>query len=67
MIQELTCIALTHEIPEHGLEKGDLGTVVHRYDSGRAFEIEFLAGDGSTIAVLTLERNELRPLGLQAR
>jgi len=61
MIQELTSVALTHEIGE--LEKDDLGTVVHRYASGRAFEVEFLAGDGSTIAVLTLERNEIRPLG----
>lgn len=63
MIQELDSVTLTHEIPEHELEEGDLGTVVHRYDSGRAFEVEFLAGDGSTIAVLTLERDEIRPLG----
>lgn len=63
MIQELDSVALTHGIPEHELEKGNLGTVVHRYKSGRALEVEFLAGDGSTIAVLTLERDEVRPLG----
>lgn len=63
MIQELDSVALTREITEHELQEGDLGTVVHRYDSGRAFEVEFLAGDGSTIAVLTLERDEVRPLG----
>lgn len=62
MIRELDSVALTRGLPEHELEKGDLGTVVHRYDSGRAFEVEFLAGDGSTIAVLTLDRDEIRPL-----
>lgn len=50
IIQELDSVALTHEIPEHELEKADLGTVVHRCDSGRAFEVEFLAGNGSTLA-----------------
>jgi len=49
--------------PEHGLEEGDVGKVVHRYTSGEAYEVEFLAGDGTTLAVLTLECDEVRPLG----
>lgn len=62
MIEELDSVALTRDLPEHGLECGDVGRVVHRYDDGEAFEVEFLAGDGSTLAVLTLEADEVRPL-----
>ncbi|MFW6010377.1 MAG: DUF4926 domain-containing protein [Gemmatimonadota bacterium] len=62
MIEELDSVALTRNLPEHGLERGDVGKVVFRYDTGEAFEVEFLAGDGSTLAVLTLETDEVRPL-----
>ena len=62
MIRELDSVALLRNAPDHGLEEGDVGKVVHRYEDGRAFEVEFLAGDGSTLAVLTLERDEVRPL-----
>ncbi len=49
MIQELDSVALTHEFQEYELEKGDLGTVVHRYDSGRAFELLFTASAGEPV------------------
>lgn len=62
MIHELDSIALTRDLSEHGLKRGDVGKVVHRYDSGEAFEVEFLAGDGSTLAVVTLEDDDVRPL-----
>lgn len=62
MIRELDSVALTRDDPESGLEAGDVGRVVFCYGSGEAFEVEFLAGDGSTLAVLTLEKDELRPL-----
>ena len=50
---ELDLVALERDMPEHGLRKGDVGTVVHRYADGRAFEVEMMTGDGTTIAVLT--------------
>lgn len=62
MIEELDSVALTADVPEHGLEPGDVGRVVHRYRSGEGYEVEFLAGDGSTVAVLTLGTDDLRPL-----
>ena len=40
MISELETVALTHDIPEHGLKEGDLGAVVHCYGDRDAFEIE---------------------------
>ena len=62
MIHELESVALTTHRPDHGLEPGDVGKVIHRYASGEACEVEFPAGDGTTPAVLTLESDELRPL-----
>lgn len=41
MIKELDTIVLTHDIEEHGLEKGDIGVAVHCYGDGSAYEVEF--------------------------
>jgi len=60
MIRELDTIVLSRDLPEHGLERGDIGGVVHRYKSGEAFEVEFITGQGETIAVLTLNSEEVR-------
>ena len=53
---------LNRDFPEHGLVADDVGTVVHRYGSGSAFEVELLRGDGTTIAVVTVERGDVRPM-----
>ena len=63
MIAELALVALTRDLPEHDLQAGDVGTVVHCYQGGGAFEVEFASASGRTIAVLTLDRAALRPLG----
>ncbi len=44
-------------------EAHDLGAVVHRYTDGLAFEVEFVTGEGETIAVLTLTPDDIRPIG----
>jgi hypothetical protein len=62
-VAELDLVALERDVAEHGLRKGDVGTVVHRYEDGRAFAVEMMTGDGTTIAVLTLPLAEIRPLG----
>ena len=62
-IAELDLVALERDVAEHGLRRGDVGTVVHRYDDGRAFAVELMTGDGTTIAVLTLPLTDIRPLG----
>ena len=36
MIGELDTVVLTHDIPVHGLKKGDVGAVVHCYADGAA-------------------------------
>jgi hypothetical protein len=61
-MKEHDLVVLTHSSPEHGLEAGDIGTIVHCYADDAAFEVEFTSAEARTIAVLTLERNEVRQL-----
>jgi|PlaIllAssembly_1097288.scaffolds.fasta_scaffold1811619_1 hypothetical protein len=63
MFSELETVVLTRDIAEHGLKSGDIGAVVHSYQGGTAFEVEFVTGGGGTIAVLTLKEDDLRPVG----
>lgn len=63
MIKELDRVVLTAPVPVEGLERGDVGTVVHVYDSGKAFEVEFTTLDGKTAAVVTVEATQVRPIG----
>lgn len=39
---------------------GDVGTVVHLYRQGEAFEVEFMTLDGTTVAVVTLPASCVR-------
>ncbi len=61
-IKELDPVALNCDLPEHGLKAGDVGTAVLVHGNGAAFEVEFVAYDGHTVALLTLEKKQLRPL-----
>jgi hypothetical protein len=62
MIKELDRVVLTETIPQEGLERGDVGTVVFVHEDGRAFEVEFFTLDGQTAAVATVEASHLRPV-----
>ena len=62
-MKELSLVALTHNIPEHSLVAGDVGTIVHVYPSEVAYEVEFTTGLGRTIGVLTLKPMDVRPVG----
>ena len=63
MIRELDTVVLTDDIEEHGLEPGDVGTVVHSYSDGTAFEVEFVTAEGMTVALLTLTHGDIRLIG----
>jgi len=62
MIRELDNVVLTVDLPEYGLKKGDVGTVVLLHDS-RGYEVEFMTLGGSTIVVVSLSDNQVRPVG----
>jgi hypothetical protein len=61
-ILELDVVALTCDLAEHGLVRGDVGTAVLVHGDGAAFEVEFVGYDGHTVALVTLEREKIRPL-----
>jgi hypothetical protein len=62
MIKEHDRVVLTSDLPGEKLAVGDVGTVVHVHRDGKAFEIEFVALDGETVAIVTLERGQVRPV-----
>lgn len=59
-MREHSLVVLTRAVPEHGLEAGDVGTVVHKYRGGRAYEVEFASAGARSVAVLTLEPTDVR-------
>lgn len=61
-INELDAVVLTCDLPKYGLVRGDVGTAVMVHGSGVAFEVEFVGYDGHTVALVTLERAQVRPL-----
>jgi len=62
MIREHDQVALTEAVPADGLVAGDVGTVVHIYDNGQAYEVEFATLRGHTVAVTTLLASQVRPV-----
>ena len=62
MITEHDRVVLTAPVPTERLEIGDVGTVVHVYVDGKAFEVEFTALDGHTAAVATVDASQIRPI-----
>jgi len=58
---KLECVVLAHDVLEHGLRAGDLGTVVEVYPGG-GVEVEFVRGSGTTQAILTLSERDIRKI-----
>jgi hypothetical protein len=65
MIKELDTVVLAQDVVEHGLKQGDIGAVVHVYRDNAAYEVEFVSGEGQTVAVLTLLPTNIRPIRKQ--
>jgi len=63
MIEGLDLVVLRRGVDAHGLKEGDVGAVVYRYAGGEAYEVEFVTGQGRTVAVVTLEEKDVRSLG----
>ncbi len=62
MIRELESVVLTSDLPEYGLERGDIGTVVLVHRGSKGFEVEFVALDGETMAVASVLASQVRPI-----
>ncbi len=62
----LDVVALTEDIAESGLARGQVGTVVETLAPG-VFEVEFSDEGGRTYAQLALEQDKLLVLRLEAQ
>ena len=62
MIKEHDRVVLREEIPDQGLKTGDVGSVIHVHNKSEAFEVEFIALDGETLAIATLDASQVRPV-----
>ena len=60
-IRHLEAVALTEDLPQHGLVRGQVGTVVEAF-ADDAFEVEFSDDEGRTYASLALRPNQLMVL-----
>ena len=63
MMKELDMVMLTEDMPEHGLRRGDVGTVVLVHAGGAAYEVEFATFAGDTVAVASLPASRVRLVG----
>ena len=63
-IKLLDVVALTEDLPNRKLRRGQVGTVVEQLDPG-VFEVEFTDNDGRTFASLALKENQLLVLYYQ--
>jgi hypothetical protein len=57
----LDTIVLDRDLAEHGLRKGDLGSVVEVYEPD-GLEIEFVPASGRSAALVTLNGRDVRPV-----
>ena len=57
----LDTIVLDRDLPQHGLRKGDLGSVVEVYEPD-GLEVEFVTASGRSAALLTLTGRDVRPV-----
>jgi len=58
-VHPLDVVVLAHDVPAHGLRRGDLGAVVEVYGPD-AIGVEFVAASGRTQALVTLRPADLR-------
>ena len=62
-MKEHDIVVLAEDLPKHGLRAGDLGTVVLVHKRAAGYEVEFATLGGETVAVVTLEAGQVRPVG----
>ena len=62
MIKEHDLVALLYDLPNGSLLRGDVGTVVYVYESGKTIEVEFINAVGETLAVETLSATHVKPI-----
>ena len=58
-IKPLDVVALTQDVPDHNLKRGEIGTVVEVLANGEAFEVEFSDNNGQMYKCLSFLASQL--------
>jgi hypothetical protein len=61
-MQELERVALSVDLPEHGLKIGDIGMIVHIYADHKGYEVEFVTLSGDLLALVSVYPTQIRRL-----
>ena len=59
-IKLLDVVALTQDVPEHNLKRGEVGTVVEIFSNGEAYEVEFSDDNGQMYKCLSFLTSQLQ-------
>jgi hypothetical protein len=60
--RDLEAVQLRDDLPEYGLSRGEIGTVVHVFETADAYLVEFTNDvDGSTKALAELTPRQISP------
>jgi Domain of unknown function (DUF4926) len=63
--RSLERVRLRADLPEHGLKRGERGTVVQVFETAESYLVEFVSpADGSTRALAELTPDQLAPAGV---
>jgi hypothetical protein len=61
-----TRVSLAEDLPEYGLHKGDLATIIERHegkkDQETGYSLEVFNAVGETITVLVVEESKINPV-----
>lgn len=60
--QLLDTVALLRDLPQHGVMRGDVGTIVEVYDD--AYEVEFVGENGTPRAMFAVPQEDCLPVHL---
>jgi hypothetical protein len=63
--QPYDSVAMLRDFPEHGVSRGDLGTVVDVH-ADESYEVEFVSEDGSTRALFAVPGDDCLPVHLSS-
>ena len=58
-IKLLDVVALTQDVPEHNLKRGEVGTIVEILSNGEVFEVEFSDDNGQMYKCLSFLTSQL--------
>ena len=62
MFNELDRVALVDDLPEYGLQAGDIGMIVHIYSNHKGYELEFVTLHGDFVALVSVFPTQIRTI-----